>query len=225
MGACRDRYAIAWVGVDEGVADKVAEDLGDPVGVGLERPVDGLEVEVALAEQGKVTAEVFEEVAELDCAWLDQLTALGAGEREHVADEPVELVKAPEQCRRCLVPAALVGFAVEQLDLGPQHSKGCAEFVGFVRDEVALALECALEPVSMSSNASESTPTSPRPPIPPVRFDSSPASTAVATRAMRRSGAAIRLARPIPAAIAASSAIAPTITNVRRRLACACSTG
>ena len=69
-GACCDRYAMAWVGVDEGVADELPEDLGDPVGVGLECPVDGLEVEVALAEQGKVTAEVFEEVAELDCTWL-----------------------------------------------------------------------------------------------------------------------------------------------------------
>ena len=62
-GACRDRYAIAWVGVDDGVADEVAEDLGDPGGVGLEPPLDRLEVKVALAEQGKVTAEVFEEVA------------------------------------------------------------------------------------------------------------------------------------------------------------------
>ena len=49
----------------------------------------------------------------------------------------------------------------------------------------------------MWSNAPPRTPASPRPPTAPVRTDKSPASTAAATRAMRRSGAAIRLASPI----------------------------
>ena len=78
----------------------------------------------------------------------------------------------------------------------------------------------------MWSNASASTPSSPRAATRPARIDISPASTAVATRAIRRSGAAISVASPMPAATAAQRVrAAPTTKNVRRRLACACSTG
>ena len=72
----------------------------------------------------------------------------------------------------------------------------------------------------MWSNASARTPTPPRPPTAPVRTDRSPASTLAATRAMRRSGAAIRLASPITTAIATNSASAPTMRKERRRLDC-----
>jgi hypothetical protein len=78
---------------------------------------------------------------------------------------------------------------------------------------------------SMWSNASDRTPTSSRPPLAPVRTDRSPASTAAATPAMRRSGAAITPASPIPTAIATRSASAPTMTNASRKLDCACCTG
>ena len=77
----------------------------------------------------------------------------------------------------------------------------------------------------MRSNASASTPTSPRAATGPARIDRSPASTAAATRAMRRSGAAIRVASLMPATTAKSIASRPTIANVRRRPSCACSTG
>jgi hypothetical protein len=45
-----DRHPIAGLGVSDGIADEVVKHLGEPVGVGSERAVDGVEVEVAIAE-------------------------------------------------------------------------------------------------------------------------------------------------------------------------------
>ena len=142
-----DRDAVAGVGVGDGVADEVAEHLGESVGVGLERAVDGLELEVALAEQRQVAPEVLEELAQLDRARLDQLTCLGAGEREHVADEPVELVEAAQQRRRCLRAGCARRFRGRAARPGRAARERRAELVGGVRDEVALAFERPLEPL------------------------------------------------------------------------------
>jgi hypothetical protein len=45
-----DRDPIAALGVGNGVADEVAEHLGEAVGIGLERAVDRIESKVAVAE-------------------------------------------------------------------------------------------------------------------------------------------------------------------------------
>ena len=104
-------------------------------------------MEVALAEQRQVAAQVLEEVLQVDRARLDQAAGLGAGQREHVVDEPVHLVQPPQQRRGCPRGGALVGLAVQQLDLGAQHGQRRAQLVRGVRDEVALAREGALEPL------------------------------------------------------------------------------
>ena len=144
---CLDLHAVADLRVGDRVAHKVAQYLCEPVGVGVERAVDGVQAEVALAEKRQVAAEVLEEVGELDRAWLDELAGLGTGECEHVGDEPVELVEAVQQRHGAFVAARLVALAVEQLDLGAKYRERGPELVGGVGDEVALALERALEPV------------------------------------------------------------------------------
>ena len=72
---------------------------------------------------------------------------------------------------------------------------------------------------SMRSKVVASAPTSPRSATEPARCDRSPASTAAATVAIRRSGRAISVAIRIPAATASSSASDPATAKVRRRLA------
>jgi len=62
--------------VGGGVADEVAQHLGEPVGIGVEGSVCGLERKVALAEQRKVAAEGFKQVAQVDRPWLDDLDRL-----------------------------------------------------------------------------------------------------------------------------------------------------
>lgn len=72
-----DCHAVAGLGVGHGVANDVAQDLRESIGVCLERSVDPVQLEVALAEQGKVALEVLEEVAQVDRLWLDELAGLG----------------------------------------------------------------------------------------------------------------------------------------------------
>ena len=131
----------------DGVAHEVAQHLREPVGVGVSVPPTAVQLEVALAEQRQIAAHVLEETVEVDRLRLDQLAALGAGERQHVGDEAVELVEAAQQRDGAFVAAQLVGLAVEQLDLGAQHRERRAQLVRGVGDEVALALERPLEPL------------------------------------------------------------------------------
>ena len=105
--------SISGLGVRDGVAHQVAQNLCQPVGVGVERPAYGLQLEIPLAEQRQVTADVLEEVGELDRARLDQLAGLRAGQGEHLADQPVELVEPVQQRRGGLVPAPFVRLPVQ----------------------------------------------------------------------------------------------------------------
>ena len=59
--------------------------------------------------------------------------------------QPVELIQAAQQGGDAFVPLALVGLAVEQLNLGSEHREWGAELVRGVRDEVSLSLEGSLE--------------------------------------------------------------------------------
>jgi hypothetical protein len=45
-----DRHPIARLGMSDSVADEVVKHLGEPVGIGIERAFDGVEMEVAIAE-------------------------------------------------------------------------------------------------------------------------------------------------------------------------------
>ena len=121
FGASRDADRVARLGVGYRVADEVAQNLGQPVGVGVQRAGDRLELEVSFAVEREIAAEILEVVVEVDRMRLDQPPSLGARERQHVTDEPVELVEASEQRRGALVPLVLVVLAVEQLDLGADH--------------------------------------------------------------------------------------------------------
>ncbi len=125
-----DVDAVARVGVGDRVADEVAQDLREPVGVGLEHAANRRDVEVALAEQWKVAAQVLEEVVELDRLRGDQASGLGAGEREHVGDEPVHLVEPAKHEVRPFMTGPFVGGAVEQFDLRAEDGERGAELVG-----------------------------------------------------------------------------------------------
>lgn len=59
--------------VCHGVADEVSQHLGEPVRVRLEHAVDGLDAEVAFAEQGQIAAQVLEEVPQADGLGAHQL--------------------------------------------------------------------------------------------------------------------------------------------------------
>ena len=146
LHARHDVDAVIGLGVRDRVSHEVSQHLGEPVGVGVQCALDGLQVEVALAEQRQVATQVFEEVGEIDRLGLDKPARLGAREREHVGDEAVHLVEAAEQRDGALVAALLVGLAVEQLDLRAQHRERRAQLVRSVGDEVALAREGPLQP-------------------------------------------------------------------------------
>ena len=99
-----------------------------------------------------------------------QPARLGAGQREHVADQAVELVEAAQQRHGALVPARLVGLTVEQLDLGAQHGERRAQLVRGVGDEVALAPERPLEAIEhVVERVRTARRTSPRPRTGPRR--------------------------------------------------------
>ena len=198
------------LGVGDGVAHQVAQHLGEPVRVGLEHPVDRLDVEVALAEQRQVAAHVLEEVGEVDRARLDQAAGLGAGQGEHVVDQPVHLVEPAQQRRAC--PRAVRvrrsrGRAARPGRAAPPAA--CAARAMRPRRSRAGARRRARAARASGRTLSASTPTSPRAATAPARSDRSPASTAAATGAMRRSGRAIRVAISTPAATASSSAERP----------------
>ena len=129
VGPREDRDPIAALGVGDGVADEVAEHLGEPVGVGLERAVDGMESKVAVAEQREVAPEVLEEVVEIDRLRLDQLTCFGAGQGEHVSDQAVELVQAAQQRRLCLRDVCARRSRGRAVRPGPEHGERRAQFV------------------------------------------------------------------------------------------------
>jgi hypothetical protein len=96
---CRDDDSIARTRVCDGVADQVAHDLRQAVRISSKAAVHGLQLKVTLAEQREVAAKVLEELAQVDRAGLDQLACLGAGEGEHVRDEPVQLIEATQEGR------------------------------------------------------------------------------------------------------------------------------
>ncbi len=219
VSACHDGDAVAGCGVHDGVADEVAQHLGQPVGVGVEHAIDGLHVEVAIAEERQVAAQVLEVVVEVDRPRLDEPSCLRAGQREHVGDQAIHLVQPPQQRRARLVTMRVVRLAVEDLDLGPQDGQRRAQLVRGVGDEVALASERPLQPCEHAGRRH-------RPGSRPRRAlrwprpgaTRSPASTAAATSAMRRTGRAISEAIVSPARIARMTASDPTSANVRSRL-------
>lgn len=77
-----------------GVADEVAQHLGEPVGIGVEGSVCGLERKVALAEQRKVAAEGFKQVAQVDRSWLDDLDRLVGDMLTLASAEAGQLIEA-----------------------------------------------------------------------------------------------------------------------------------
>ena len=120
--------------------------------------------------------------------------------------------------------AGAVGLAVEQLDLRAEHGKRRAQLVGGVGDEVALARERSFEPLQhvvecLAQDLHLAT-TCAR----AGAHREIACSTAAATLVIRRSGAAISVASPVPTATASISASRPATTNVRLRLDFACST-
>jgi hypothetical protein len=120
--ACGDLHPAAAAGVSHGVAHEVPQYLGESVGVRLERAIHRPQFEVTLAKQGKIATEVIEEVGQVDSTPCDDLARLRAGQREHVTDQPVELVQPPQQCHGALVSASLVGLSIEQFDLHAQDT-------------------------------------------------------------------------------------------------------
>lgn len=130
-----------------GVSHQIAQHLGQAVGIGLQRPSHPRHPELALPEQRQVATNVLEEVCELDRLRFDQLAGLRARERQHVADQAVELVETAQKRRRRLVSAARIRLMVQQLHLRPQYRQRRPQLVRRIRDELALSLECSLQPL------------------------------------------------------------------------------
>jgi hypothetical protein len=68
------------------MCDGAAQKPVSTVGVGVKRPAYGFQPEVALAEQRQITADVLEEVGELDRPHLEQPPGIRSGQGEHLAD-------------------------------------------------------------------------------------------------------------------------------------------
>jgi hypothetical protein len=95
------------------VSHQVAHHLVQPIGIALERPCHCGHPELAVSEQRQVATDILEEPGEVDRAWLDQLACLGTRQRQHVSNQPIELVEAAQKRCGFLVAAALVGLPVQ----------------------------------------------------------------------------------------------------------------
>src|SRR5579862_8448963 len=171
----------------DSVSNQVAQHLGETVGVGVKRPGDGLELEVALAEQREIASEVLEELIEIDRPRFNQLARLSAGQREHVRHQAIELVQPPQQRDGRLVPAPHVGLPSRSSTWARSTARGVRSSCEASDTKSRWRVNAPWSRSSMRSKASARIPTSPWPAIGPVRSDSSPALTAAATRAIRRS--------------------------------------
>ena len=139
-----DRSALGRVG--DRVVDQVAEHLGEPVGVGHQGPAELGDPVFAAPHQRQVATQVGQQVREVDRLGLHRRSGVLARQRQHLCDQPLHPTQLPAHDVEALAPG-VIGLAAQQVELAARDRDRGPQLVRGVGDELALALEGALEAV------------------------------------------------------------------------------
>ncbi len=220
LGTRGDLHPVTRTGVRDGVANQVAQHLGQPVRIAMQRARDRLTC------GSRALRTAADRAARLR---RNQPGRTGgrrsAGRTRHwptrACRPPADRVRSgaaagswcPRGARARRSARSSNSTWARSTDSGVRSSCEASDTKSRWRRKARSSRS------SMPSNAAASTPTSPPLETGPARWDRSPSLAAAATLVIRRSGLEIAAARARPATTASTTASRPTTRNVRRRLA------